>query len=89
MMPVAEPQNMDDAPRDGTQILAWLIPEPVRRLDPKSKRTRLITRQGRYALVRWFQHGDAPGYWSAHHKGQGKVDGDPLAWWPLPERRAS
>lgn len=80
---MTDQHDMSDAPRDGTQILAWFQPEPIK------VNHRTFPRKGRYVLARWFQFGDAPGFWSTHHKGQGKLYGDLLAWWPLPARRAS
>lgn len=77
---MTDDQNMTDAPRDGTRILAWLQPEPLR--DGPC----IHVRPGRYVLVRWFGTLSA-GHWSTHPQGQGKVHGDLQAWWTLPERR--
>ena len=75
-------RGMADAPKDGTRILAWMQPEPVRD-GPRSHMP-----PPRYVLVRWFGTARS-GHWSTHPKGQGRVRGDLLAWWALPERRAS
>lgn len=75
-------QAMADAPRDGTRILALLRPEPVR------DGARSHMPPTRHVLVRWFGT-PGNGHWSTHPKGMGKVRGDLLGWWPLPDRRAS
>lgn len=80
----AQAAPMASAPRDGTRVLAWLRPEPIR-LSLKSQTPgRVVQPPGRFVLVRWFGSQGA-GHWSTHHQGTGKIKGDLVEWWPLPE----
>lgn len=69
------------APLDGTQILVWSDRHGVDQGPGYGGGLRL--REERFALVRWFQFGAAAGYWSTHHKGQGRLKFQPTHWCPL------
>lgn len=71
------------APRDGTLILARASADLWRYKNGFSP-ARAGRRGERLMLVRWFQFGTVPGYWSTHSKGQGKVTREPDAWTHIP-----